>query len=88
MLSAREYGASLVFNGQMMVIGGYNDRNGWLDSVEIKVRQLQDPGNSGRIFFYLQRICHLVALADVVDALGCCLAGLASSGWRTQVEIM
>ncbi len=34
---AREYGASIVFNGEMMVLGGYNDRDGWLDSVEKKV---------------------------------------------------
>jgi len=33
---AREYGASCVFNGEMMVFGGYNDRNGWTDIVEKK----------------------------------------------------
>ena len=33
---AREYGASCMFNGEMMIFGGYNDRNGWTDIVEKK----------------------------------------------------
>ncbi len=52
MLSAREYGASLVFNGQMMVIGGYNDRNGWLDTVEIKVMMTLYKEKNGAIVLY------------------------------------
>ncbi len=35
---AREYCSSIVFNGEMVVVGGYSDRDGWLDSVEKKVR--------------------------------------------------
>lgn len=30
---AFEYAASLVFNDQFVVMGGYNDRNGWIDTV-------------------------------------------------------
>jgi len=32
----RRYPTSLVFEGQMVVMGGYNDMQGWLDSVDIK----------------------------------------------------
>jgi len=36
MMDAREYHTSTVFNGQMMVFGGFNDRKGWLTGVELK----------------------------------------------------
>ncbi|XP_059097535.1 influenza virus NS1A-binding protein homolog [Tigriopus californicus] len=31
---AREYASSFVMGDQMVILGGYNDRNGWLDEVE------------------------------------------------------
>lgn len=34
MTYAKRYAESLVFNGEMMVLGGYNERQGWLDAVE------------------------------------------------------
>lgn len=37
MEDAREEAASVVLNGEMVVLGGYNQRAGWLDSVEKKV---------------------------------------------------
>ena len=33
---ARDYPASMVFNGEMVMLGGYNNGGGWLDSVEKK----------------------------------------------------
>jgi hypothetical protein len=39
---AREYSASVVLDDEMVVLGGYNDRNGWLDSVEKKTRATND----------------------------------------------
>merc|ERR1712165_555563 len=32
----RRYPTSLVFEGQLVVMGGYNDMQGWLDSVDVK----------------------------------------------------
>ena len=32
----RKYPVSLVLNGEMYVMGGYNDNAGWLDSVDYK----------------------------------------------------
>ena len=34
MRDAREYATSFVLNGEMVVAGGFNNRAGWLDSVE------------------------------------------------------
>eukprot|EP00095_Tigriopus_kingsejongensis_P008030 maker-scaffold630_size122347-snap-gene-0.14 protein:Tk08030 transcript:maker-scaffold630_size122347-snap-gene-0.14-mRNA-1 annotation:"ig domain-containing protein" len=34
LFKAREYAASFVMNDQMVIMGGYNDRAGWLDEVE------------------------------------------------------
>merc|ERR1712165_477116 len=34
----RRYPTSLVFDGQLVVMGGYNDMQGWLDSVDIKAK--------------------------------------------------
>ena len=36
MTADRKYPASLVLNGEMVVMGGYNDFQGWLDSVDLK----------------------------------------------------
>lgn len=36
LVDTRRYPASLVFNGEMVVMGGYNVNQGWLDSVEKK----------------------------------------------------
>lgn len=36
MTTNRRYPTSLVFEGQMVVMGGYNDMQGWLDSVDVK----------------------------------------------------
>ena len=33
---ARRYADSLVFNGEMVVLGGYNNNQGWLNAVEKK----------------------------------------------------
>ena len=32
----RRYPTSLVFDGQLVVMGGYNEMQGWLDTVDIK----------------------------------------------------
>jgi len=32
----RRYPTSLVYNGQLVVMGGFNDMQGWLDSVDVK----------------------------------------------------
>ena len=34
----RRYPTSLVFDGTLVVMGGYNDEQGWLDSVDIKAK--------------------------------------------------
>merc|ERR1712226_649195 len=34
----RRYPTSLVFDGQLVVMGGYNEMQGWLDSVDIKAK--------------------------------------------------
>jgi len=34
----RRYPTSLVFDGQLVVMGGYNEMQGWLDTVDIKAR--------------------------------------------------
>ena len=39
----RRYPTSVVFNDQMLVMGGYNDDDGWLDSVEAMI---QDPNGA------------------------------------------
>ena len=36
MTTDRKYPASIVLNGEMVVMGGYNDFQGWLDSVDLK----------------------------------------------------
>ena len=36
MNDAREYASSIVFGGEMVMLGGYNDRDGWLGTVEKK----------------------------------------------------
>ena len=36
MTSVKKYAASLVLNGEMVVMGGYNEWNGWLSSVDVK----------------------------------------------------
>ena len=52
----REYGASCMFNGEMMLFGGYNDRNGWTDLVEKKdagedTWQVMGPWKMPRLLF-------------------------------------
>ena len=35
MVCQKRYAESLVFNGEMIVMGGYNQNIGWLNAVEI-----------------------------------------------------